>query len=143
MPTNVSEMNLEGMILAYLRDKQGYEEGTSNDYVKDYALDTERVKRFLLSTQKKKVENTACFANAITERKFFSELKVKIVLLALYPERNPSYSHWSFPLHIPAYLSGKQESCLRGSFHLHLSAYYFRYLFCCFNYYMYSCTQET
>lgn len=28
MPTNVSEMNLEDMILAYLRDKQGYEEGT-------------------------------------------------------------------------------------------------------------------
>ncbi len=74
MPTNVSEMNLEDLILAYLRDKQGYEEGTTNDYVKDYALDTERVKRFLLSTQKKKVENTACFANAITERKFFSEL---------------------------------------------------------------------
>lgn len=44
-------MNLEDMILAYLRDKQGYEEGTTNDYVKDYALDTERVKRFLLSTQ--------------------------------------------------------------------------------------------
>ena len=51
MPTNVSEMNLEDMILAYLRDEQGYEEGTTNDYVKDYALDTERVKRFLLSTQ--------------------------------------------------------------------------------------------
>ena len=51
MPTNLSEMNLEDTILAYLRDKQGYEEGTTNDYVKDYALDTERVKRFLLSTQ--------------------------------------------------------------------------------------------
>lgn len=51
MPTNISEMNLEDMILAYLRDKQGYEEGTTNDYVKNYALDTERVKRFLLSTQ--------------------------------------------------------------------------------------------
>ena len=51
MPTNISEMNLEDMILAYLRDEQGYEEGTTNDYVKDYALDTERVKRFLLSTQ--------------------------------------------------------------------------------------------
>ena len=74
MPTNVSEMNLEYMILAYLRDKQGYEEGITNDYVKDYALDTERVKRFLLSTQKKKVENTGCFANQITERKFFTEL---------------------------------------------------------------------
>lgn len=74
MPTNVSEMNLEDMILAYLRDKQGYEEGASNDYVKDYALDTERVKRFLLSTQKQKVENTACFANEYSERKFFTEL---------------------------------------------------------------------
>ena len=74
MPTNVSEMNLEDTILAYLRDKQGYEEGTTNDYVKDYALDTERVKRFLLSTQKKKVENTACFSNAISERRFFTEL---------------------------------------------------------------------
>jgi hypothetical protein len=37
MPTNVSEMNLEDTILAYLRDKQGYEEGTNNDYVKDFA----------------------------------------------------------------------------------------------------------
>ncbi len=74
MPTNLTEMNLEDTILAYLRDKQGYEEGTTNDYVKDYALDTERVKRFLLSTQKKKVENTACFSNALSERKFFTEL---------------------------------------------------------------------
>lgn len=74
MPTNLNEMNLEDTILAYLRDKQGYEEGTNNDYVKDYALDTERVKRFLLSTQKKKVENTACFSNAISERRFFTEL---------------------------------------------------------------------
>lgn len=74
MPTNLSEMNLEDTILAYLRDKQGYEEGTTNDYVKDYALDTERVKRFLLSTQRKKVENTACFSNALSERKFFTEL---------------------------------------------------------------------
>ena len=74
MPTNYSEMALENTILAYLRDKQGYEEGTTNDYVKDYALDMERVKRFLLSTQKKKVENTACFSNAISERRFFTEL---------------------------------------------------------------------
>ena len=74
MPTNLSEMNLEETILTYLRDKQGYEEGTIHDYVKDYALDTERVKRFLLSTQKKKVENTACFSNEISERRFFTEL---------------------------------------------------------------------
>lgn len=74
MPTNLSEMNLEDSILAYLRDRQGYEEGTTSDYVKDYALDTERVKRFLLSTQKQKVENTACFSSEISERRFFTEL---------------------------------------------------------------------
>ena len=80
MPTNISEMNLENTILAYLRDKQGYEEGNTNDYIKDYALDTERVKRFLLSTQKKKVENTACFANPFSERKFFTELAKQLAI---------------------------------------------------------------
>ena len=74
MPTNTCEMNFELLILAYLRDKQGYEEGDTSDYNKDFALDTERVKRFLLSTQKKKVENTSCFSNAISERRFFTEL---------------------------------------------------------------------
>lgn len=32
------------------------------------------MKRFLLSTQKQKVENTACFASEVSERKFFTEL---------------------------------------------------------------------
>lgn len=74
MPTNISEQQLETIIVSYLRDKQGYEEGVSDDYNKNYALDTERVKRFLLSTQKQKVENTACFGSELSERKFFTEL---------------------------------------------------------------------
>ena len=74
MPTNLSEMKLEKTILDYLRDKHGYEEGTTSGYAKEYALDTERVKRFLLSTQKQKVENTACFSSEISERRFFTEL---------------------------------------------------------------------
>ena len=74
MTTDTSERNLETIIVSYLRDKQGYEEGISENYNNDYALDTERVKRFILSTQKKKVENTACFSSEISERKFFTEL---------------------------------------------------------------------
>lgn len=74
MPTDVSEKGLETILVDYLRDVHGYEQGVSDDYSKDYALDTARVKRFLLSTQKKKVENTSCFANEIFERKFFTEL---------------------------------------------------------------------
>ena len=60
MTTDISEKNLESILVGYLRDVHGYEEGVSEDYNKDYALDTERVKRFILATQKRKVENTAC-----------------------------------------------------------------------------------
>lgn len=78
MTTDTSEKNLETIIVNYLRDKHGYEEGYSEEYKKVYALDTERIKRFLLSTQKQKVENTACFASEVSERKFFTELNKQL-----------------------------------------------------------------
>ena len=75
MPTNIGELNFESqIILAYLRDNNGYEEGVTTDYNKDYALDPERVKRFILATQKEKAENTSCFSSALAERRFFTEL---------------------------------------------------------------------
>lgn len=74
MPTNTSEKQLETILVSCLRDVHKYEEGVSGDYNKDYALDTERMKRFLLSTQKRKVENTACFTSEVSEHKFFTEL---------------------------------------------------------------------
>ncbi len=78
MPTNISEAELETTLVAYLRDRQGYEEGASQDYVKDYALDAGRVKRFLLATQKQKTVNTACFSTEFEERKFFSKLSSEL-----------------------------------------------------------------
>ena len=74
MPTDVSEKQLETLLVDYLREVHQYEQGVSEDYSKDYALDTARVKRFLMATQKKKVDNTACFASETSERKFFTEL---------------------------------------------------------------------
>lgn len=78
MPTDTSEKQLETILVNYLRDVHHYEQGVTEDYSKDYALDTERVKRFLLATQKKKVDNTGCFANEISERKFFTELNKQL-----------------------------------------------------------------
>lgn len=78
MTTDTSEKNLETILVSYLRDVHGYEEGVSENYNKDYALDTERVKRFILTTQKKKAENTACFASEMSERKFFTELNKQL-----------------------------------------------------------------
>ena len=69
MPTDISEKELETILVSYLRDHQGYEEGVSSDYNKEFGLDTERVKRFILSTQKEKVENTACFTRLCQNRR--------------------------------------------------------------------------
>ena len=78
MPTNISEKQLETILVDYLREVHQYEQGVSEDYSKDYALDTARVKRFLMATQKKKVDNTACFASEVSERKFFTELSKQL-----------------------------------------------------------------
>lgn len=78
MPTDISEKELETILVSYLRDHQGYEEGVSSDYNKEFGLDTERVKRFILSTQKEKVENTACFTSSTEEHKFFSRLSAAL-----------------------------------------------------------------
>lgn len=78
MPTDISEKGLETILVDYLRDKQGYEQGTSHDYSKDFGVDTERVKRFILSTQKQKAESTACFASPIEERKFFARMSAEL-----------------------------------------------------------------
>lgn len=38
MPTGISEKELETILVSYLRDHQGYEEGTSSDYDKEFGL---------------------------------------------------------------------------------------------------------
>lgn len=78
MPTDISEKGLETILVEYLRDKQGYEQGVSDDYKKQYGVDTERVKRFILSTQKEKTVTTGCFANDNEERKFFTRLSAEL-----------------------------------------------------------------
>lgn len=74
MHTDISEKALESLLVTSLCNKHGYEQGTSDDYNKEFGIDTGRVKRFILSTQKEKVDNTSCFASPIEERKFFNRL---------------------------------------------------------------------
>ena len=49
--TNTREDGLETLIVRWLTDHNGYEEGTNADYDKEYAVDTTRLFRFLLDTQ--------------------------------------------------------------------------------------------
>ena len=78
MPTDISEKALESLLTDILCDKHGYEQGESADYNKDFGIDTGRVKRFILATQKRKAENTGCFANETAERKFFDKLSSEL-----------------------------------------------------------------
>ncbi len=78
MPSDISEKELETILVDYLRDVHGYEQGVSDNYNRDFGVDTERVKRFILSTQKEKAESTACFASPTEERKFFTRLSSEL-----------------------------------------------------------------
>lgn len=45
--TNTREEGLESLIVKWLVEQNGYEQGTNDDYSKEYALDETRLFRFL------------------------------------------------------------------------------------------------
>jgi len=49
--TNTSETGLESLIVKWLTDHNGYEQGTNDDYDRSHAVDTTRLFRFLQETQ--------------------------------------------------------------------------------------------
>lgn len=49
--TNTREEGLEALIVKWLVEQNGYEQGTNDDYSKEYALDETRLFRFLSETQ--------------------------------------------------------------------------------------------
>lgn len=51
MPTNTKESGLEALIVDWLVNHNGYEQGVSGDYNKEYAVDETRLVRFLQDTQ--------------------------------------------------------------------------------------------
>ena len=55
MTTNTKELGLEALIVAHLRDVNGYVEGKSDLYSKDEALVKSWLEAFLVATQPEKV----------------------------------------------------------------------------------------
>ena len=51
MFTNTKESGLETLIVKWLVEHNGYEEGSNADYNKEYAIDETRLFRFLQDTQ--------------------------------------------------------------------------------------------
>ena len=74
MPVNTNEAGLETIIVNYLRDVNGYVEGTSDLYSKDEALVKSWLESFLVATQPDKVARSMCFASASEKAKFYARL---------------------------------------------------------------------
>lgn len=51
MPTNTKESGLEALIINWLVEQNGYEQGANADYNSEYAVDELRLFRFLEDTQ--------------------------------------------------------------------------------------------
>ena len=75
---DTSEKGLEDIIVAHLRDVNGYNQGTSNDYDKTFAMLPANVEAFLLKTQPEKVEELRIFSSNIERNKFFTRLRDEI-----------------------------------------------------------------
>ena len=76
--TDMTEKGLETIMVEYLRDHNGYEQGQSSDFDREYTLDPGRVERFIRATQPEKVEQTMCFAMDSQKKNFFRRLSEKI-----------------------------------------------------------------
>lgn len=75
---NTNETALEIIIVDWLRDHNGYEQGNPHDYDKDFALVPSWVERFITSTQPQKVQQSMCFASPSERLKFFTRLSQEI-----------------------------------------------------------------
>lgn len=72
--TNTKESGLETLIVKWLVERNGYEEGTNADYNQEYAIDETRLFRFLQDTQPDKVEKLGAAKSEQKKRQFLNRL---------------------------------------------------------------------
>ena len=76
--TNTKENGLESLIVKWLVDHNKYEQGTNEDYNRDYAIDETRLFRFLQDTQPDAVEKLGIFKTDIKKQQFLNRLQGEI-----------------------------------------------------------------
>lgn len=76
--TNTKESGLETLIVKWLVEQNGYEQGTNADYNKEYAIDETRLFRFLKDTQPEQMDKIGVFNSEQKKRQFLNRLKSEI-----------------------------------------------------------------
>lgn len=76
--TDKTEKGLETLIINWLVEHNGYEQGTNDDYDKTYALDVTRLFRFLSATQPREMAKLGIYKNEQKKRQFLNRLSGEI-----------------------------------------------------------------
>lgn len=78
MPSNTKENGFETLIVDTLVNSNGYEQGITTEYNKQYAIDEDRLFRFLMSTQKKAMDELHILDSDLEKDRFFKQLDKKL-----------------------------------------------------------------
>ena len=73
--TNTKENGLESLIVRWLVEHNGYEQGTNADYNRDYAIDETRLFRFLQDTQPDALDKLGVFKAEMKKKQFLNRLQ--------------------------------------------------------------------
>lgn len=76
--TDKTEKGFETLIVNWLVDKNGYQQGTNEDYNKEYAIDETRLFRFLNDTQPKEMDKLGVNQSDQKKRQFLNRLSGEI-----------------------------------------------------------------
>lgn len=76
--TNTKESGLEALIVKWLVEQNGYEQGTNPDYNRDYAIDETRLFHFLQDTQPDSLEKLGIFKSDVKKNQFLNRLQGEI-----------------------------------------------------------------
>jgi len=78
MPTDISEKGLETIIIDHLIEQNSYEHGDTSEYNKDFAIDEQRLFRFLIATQRQALEDLNIINNESQKQAFLTRLSQQI-----------------------------------------------------------------
>lgn len=76
--TNIKESGFETLIVEWLVQHNGYEEGANSDYDKEYAIDETRLLRFLRDTQPTEIAKIGIDTSETKKRQFLNRLSSEI-----------------------------------------------------------------
>ena len=92
MPANIRESGLEDIIVQHLLTANGYEQGSNEDYCREYAIDETRLFRFLSKTQPEEW-NKAGVENEVGRAKFLNRLQGEIARRGVVDVLRKGFKH--------------------------------------------------